>query len=86
MTDKATVPADGKAGDNQAAMPRRDAAEDDATNSPTRPSKPDDRPAAANSSGHATSGINAQSGQPSAGETERTAPGISTDKKADDTK
>lgn len=43
-------------------------------------------PAAANASCHATSGTNVQSGQPSADESERTAPGISTDKKADDTK
>ena len=31
-------------------------------------------------------GVNAQSGQPSGTETERHAPGMSTDKKADDTK
>ena len=43
-------------------------------------------PAAANASGHATSGTNFQSGQPSADESERTAPGLSTEKKADDTK
>lgn len=43
-------------------------------------------PIAASSSGHATSGTNAQSGQPSAGESERVAPGISTEKKSDDTK
>jgi len=36
--------------------------------------------------GDGGAGINAQSGLPSGSETERTAPGISTDKKADDTK
>lgn len=46
----------------------------------------DAKPAAANSSGHASEGTNAQSGTPSGTETERDAPGISTDKKADDTK
>ncbi|UAJ11420.1 hypothetical protein [Polymorphobacter megasporae] len=45
-----------------------------------------DLPAAANTSGHATGGTNAQSGTVSGSETERDAPGISTDKKADDTK
>lgn len=45
-----------------------------------------DKPVAANTSGHATAGDNAQSGTPSGTENEATAPGISTDKKADDTK
>jgi len=36
--------------------------------------------------GHAAAGHNAQTGVPSGTEAERTAPGISTDKKADDTK
>lgn len=43
-------------------------------------------PATANASGHVTGGTNAQSGTVSGSETEQDAPGISTDKKADDTK
>jgi len=42
--------------------------------------------AAVRSPGEHTAGINAQSGQESGSETERDAPGISTDKWADDTK
>nr|WP_295661068.1 hypothetical protein [Polymorphobacter sp.] len=46
----------------------------------------DDKPAAANVSGHVSAGNNAQTGTPSGTENEQNAPGISTDKKADDTK
>ena len=42
-------------------------------------------PSAQNGSGHSV-GTNAQSGKPSGTETERDAPGISTDKGSDDTK
>lgn len=43
-------------------------------------------PKKGNFRGHDAAGHNAMTGQPAAGENERTAPGISTDKKADDTK
>lgn len=44
------------------------------------------RAGAGNFDGHDAAGVNAQTGQPAGAEDERTAPGISTDKKADDTK
>ncbi len=45
-----------------------------------------DMPQPADDAKQAGKGINAQTGRPSGSESEATAPGISTDKKADDTK
>ena len=76
--DPTASPAADPAG-GKTAKPRPQTAEDGHA-------QPHNMPLAANVSGHATSGINAQSGQPSGSETERDSPGISTDKNSDDTK
>lgn len=64
------------------AKPPRDSADDGKSGGRHH----DGKPGAANFEGHDSAGHNAQTGHKSGAETERTAPGISTDKKADDTK
>lgn len=64
------------------AKPPRNAADDGKTGGQVNRGDPGQ----GNFRGHDAAGTNAMTGQPGGDENERTAPGISTDKKADDTK